>query len=109
MQSEFFALPTKKAKVAFVRERLGSDQRWMLRGLVAIYTQNQTLDEKAERAAKYSNGIGFTVQDADFLTGMAKCAMANRSFTPNQLSAIRKCMPKYARQLVNLALSRNSK
>ncbi len=96
--STFTSCTTKKARVAFIREKLSTDDRWILRGLLVIFS-NQTIDEQATATTKYVNNIGFTGADAEFLTSLATQFQQRKSLSPKQMIYLRKKMPKYSGQL----------
>jgi hypothetical protein len=106
MTTEFFQLKTKRAKVAFVREKLASDERWLTRGLVAIYKQ-QTANERQARQTIEHNKVGFTAVDADFLSGMATLVLRDFKLTFNQKRVVLSKMQKYSKQLVELAIAKH--
>jgi hypothetical protein len=103
MQAEFFKQSTKKAKVTYVKGKLAADNRWLLRGLLAIY-HKQTAAEQAARQTAESNKVGFTAYDAEFLSGMAKLIEEQRTLSAKQLDTVRSKMVKYAGQLVEIAI-----
>lgn len=86
--------------IATIREKLESDARWALRGLLRIFA-NQTADEQAHEETNHENGVGFTGADAALLSSFAKQIEAGRTMSPKQMYLIHKKMPKYARQLFN--------
>ena len=98
--SNFNELTTKKARTAYIREKMESDQRWAGRGLVRIW-ENQNEDEKSGANVTASNGIGFTTADAYILTSFADQYNANGTLSQTQWIYVHKLMPKYARQLEN--------
>lgn len=114
----YHKLPTKAAKLRFMQEALATDDRWLLRGLLAIL-RNQTEDEQRSEATTEHNGIGFTGIDAKYLTSIAH-QIINRGVVhalrdPNsklnlemflsakQIPFVKKKMQKYAKQLCKVA------
>lgn len=93
--------PTKWTKET-IKAKLAVDDRWLLRGLVAIYNK-QTEDEKAVGVTAHDNGIGFNGVDAEILTSIAQQNIARGSVSPKQLAIVRKKMMKYAGQLAKIA------
>lgn len=86
-----------------VRAKLASDDRWLLRGLVAIY-RHQMNDEQEQRLTKYKNNVGFNAADAPVLTEWAKAAeQGDTNFHPTALAIVRSRMLKYAGQLARIA------
>lgn len=105
-----------------IKEKLETDNRWLIRGLVAIF-QRQTEDEQRQDSTNHLNGVGFNGSDAPFLSVMArraidrtkvdprnmeavKKAIDGMGFSPRQLQCIRKAMKKYAGQLHKITKSR---
>lgn len=85
-----------------IKAKLATDDRWLLRGLVAIYNK-QTDAEKSAGLTAEDNGIGFNGVDAEILTSIAQQNIARGSVSPKQLAIVRKKMMKYAGQLAKIA------
>lgn len=113
----FSELPSKAAQLRLMQEKLSSDERWILRGLFAIYAR-QTADEQLQGNNTHHNGMGFTVHDADYLTQMCQQAMARgaeadlrnkaeikleKYFSAKQAAVVIRKMQKYANQLCIVA------
>jgi len=86
----------------FIKEKLVTDQRWLMRGITAIY-EKQTYDEQQSEATKEDNGVGFNGIDAYILSSFAKQIKAGRTLSIKQLAIAQKKMLKYARQLLFIA------
>lgn len=107
-----------KVTVDYVREKLNTDDRWLLIGLITIY-KHQTIDEQRTRTNGQSNGVGFTGPDANVLTSIAQYLLSRHTeqairlnFSarlehyldkPWAIETVRKRMPKYAGQLTRIA------
>ena len=100
--SDYTELKTKKAKLAYIREKVGTNQAWALRALVRIY-QDQTEDEKAAGHTRVYNNIGFSGVDSDILSSFARQVEAGRTLSQKQMAIVYKKMPRYARQLMEAA------
>ena len=98
----FNELKTKKARRQFIRERLGTDLRWAIRGLLRIF-DNQTADEQRAEETRVWNNIGFTGADAHILSSFAKQVLKRRSLSEKQQRLLFKKMPKYAAQLESVS------
>lgn len=113
----FADLKTKKARIEFIREKLKTNDMWMLKGLLVVF-DNQTHDEQREESVRTHNGIGFTRADAEIMTSFAKQAiskgvreglankekiMVDQVFSPKQAFLFRKKIVKYANQLAKEA------
>lgn len=93
---------TKTARIAYIRDAVSKSPKWALDGLMRIYA-NQTADERTVEETRHENGIGFTGADANILTSFAKQVERGRTMSPKQMALIHKKMPKYARQLEQMA------
>ena len=93
---------TIKAQVATFREKLKIDAAWALRGLVVLYA-HQTAEEKATGATYNDNGVGFSGFDGGILSSFAKQYVSRSWLSKKQMDILHKRMPKYARQLRDLA------
>jgi hypothetical protein len=91
--------PTKKAKLAWLRELLSEDRGCMLWSLIRVYDW-QTEDEKNSEMTSHLNKIGFSGVDAEILTSYSKQFLNRKSLSPKQLELAHKKMPKYAAQLI---------
>lgn len=100
--TKFSDLETKKARIAHIREALGSNANWAIRGMLRIYA-NQTEDEKESEETSHDNGIGFSGCDANILSSFAKQIEKGRAMSPKQMAIIFKKMPKYAAQLESVS------
>lgn len=89
--------------VNYFKVQLSSNRKWMERGIVAIYSNNQTVDEQSAEVTYYRNGIGFNGADAEILSSFARQLLAGRNLSEKQAAIAFKKMPKYAKQLVALA------
>ncbi len=96
-----------------VRHNLTNSDRWLIRGLLAIF-EKQTADEKASEATRYDNEVGFNGLDAKILSSFAKQVQewkgqlpGRRRFasplSPKQVPLARRKMMKYSGQLVRIA------
>jgi hypothetical protein len=92
---------------ASIKEKLKTDDRWLIRGLLAIYAC-QTASEQASGQTDEHNGIGFNGVDAYILTSFAEQAKAGRRLSSKQIMIARKKMLKYAGQLSRIAKSKES-
>jgi hypothetical protein len=119
---KFSGIKTKKDRLEFIKANLASNDRWLLKGLLTIYTY-QTEDEKKTADVKEHNGVGFSGFDVQIMSSFAEQAI-NRGvpkliaenapvtvaqfYTPNQAVVLRKKMLKYARQLLRIAIQKEA-
>lgn len=89
-----------------LKTQLAYNEAQQIKGLLAIY-QNQTADEKISQSTNKYNGIGFTGADARRLTQAAQWWKSHQYFTEKQKAYFQlgKRMPKYAGQLINMAIA----
>ena len=85
-----------------IKEKLLTDDRWLIRGAVAIYNQ-QTVQEQRGAVTLEGNGVGFNGCDAKFCTSVVQQYQSRGFLTANQKLALRRCMPKYCGQLAWIA------
>ena len=93
---------SKVAKTQFIRDNLERDANWCIRGLTRIY-ERQTADEQNCGDTIVHNGIGFNSTDGYILSSFAEQVNRGRTLSEKQLGILCRKMPKYARQLMNIA------
>lgn len=103
-------MTTLKEMTAHFKAKIGTDDFWAARAVLAIYA-HQTHDEKQADATTHDNGVGFNGRDAEFLSSIAR-QLTERGFSKEtrdrvplsfkQLACVRKSMPKYAGQLARI-------
>lgn len=114
----FKDLKTDDERLAFVKYKLEKDDRWIARGILALFSM-QTPKEQRGRKTLKANGKGFNSHDAEILTRAARELLhaggdhASHSLqqpfslscymTPQLEQATRRKMPKYAAQLLEFA------
>lgn len=93
---------SKKWKKEEIRANLETDDRWLYRGIKAIY-ERQTADEQETSSTNCENGVGFNGADAEFMSSIAQQVIHLNFLTPKQKEIARKKMLKYAGQLARIA------
>ena len=94
---------TKKWTKEEIKEKLKTDDAWLIRGMLAIF-ERQTDEEKDHETTKVDNGIGFSAFDAAILTDLVNQYKRTNGFLSHrQITLIRKKMTKYAGQLTKIA------
>ena len=97
----------------FIANKLVTNNEWLIKGLLAIYNK-QTDQEQAAGCTREDNGVGFNGADSVILSSFAEqikrwqaLPLNQRRFgiplSPKQLAIAKKKMPKYARQLAEIA------
>jgi hypothetical protein len=105
---KFNELTTKKARIAYLKEQLGTKKSWAIRGLQRIY-EFQTADEQESQTTNHLNSVGFTGVDAVLLSSFAEQTLQNRELSSKQLALLFKKMPKYSRQLERISTKTTEK
>lgn len=85
-----------------LKNALSTNQQWALRALVRIY-QDQTQAEKDQGTTHDHNNIGFSGVDGELLSSFAQQYMSRGRLSDKQMVYVFKKMPKYWKQLVNIA------
>jgi hypothetical protein len=93
---------TKKAKLEFLEEKLGSDKRWCLNGLQRIRAL-QTPEEESYRTTVELNNQGFSKVHANIVTGLLKAFEDKKYLTFKQWQTLLKIAPRYKRQLLEIS------
>jgi len=89
----------------YFNHMIQTNTQWLRRAVVAIFN-HQTTDEQVAGQTKHRNGVGFNGLDAEIMTNIAQRIIANRrSLTEREVTAARKTMRKYVRQLVRIMRS----
>ena len=73
-----------------------------IKALLLIYDY-QTSEEQHNRTTNTYNNIGFTGPDANILSSFAQQVIKYGSLSPKQMNTVRNKMPKYSRQLADIA------
>jgi hypothetical protein len=98
-----------------IRDKLKSNDKWLVRGILAIYAK-QTADEKSSQTTNHNNSVGFNGRDAGILSSFAKQILTwqatenpryDSPLSPKQFALARRAMPKYAGQLARIAAENN--
>ncbi len=74
----------KIVRLTTIRHKLSTDDKWLLRGLVAIFNL-QTVDEKASEHSHHHNGYGFNKIDSPMLTSYAQQYIRTKSLSVAQM------------------------
>jgi len=93
---------TNVERKEFVKNKLASEISWMQRGLIKIF-EMQTEDEKAYNTTSVNNNVGFTGVDAEILSSFAKGLMKYKRLSVKQMAILKKKMPKYWRQIIEIS------
>jgi len=103
MTTAYTACTFKKDRIALLRANLASNASWATRGCQCIFGY-QTADEQSIGVTVEDNGVGFTGADSTILSSFAKQINAGRFVgSKKQMDILFKKMPKYAKQLDNVA------
>ena len=97
------AYKTKDSLVKALKEQLATRDNQAIKGLLTIYSY-QTIEEQCDGHTKEFNGVGFSGFDSDILSSFAEQYKTKGFFSPKQMNIIKKHLPKYARQLIEISI-----
>jgi hypothetical protein len=92
----------------FIKEKLSTDDKWLERGILAIW-KFQTASEKIQVNTHLYNNVGFNGADGTFLTSLGNFLNKGYHLTAKQKFVARKKMNKYAAQLLRIATGKQEK
>jgi len=98
----------QKFTASEIAVKLKTDDRWLLRGLKAIY-ERQTEDEQNTDHTNHSNNVGFNAADARKLSPIARHAIEKGWISPRDRHEARTRMLKYSGQLARIANAKAEK
>lgn len=93
---------TKTWDVNEIKELLRTNDRFVLRSLIKLYSF-QTKEEKCYKASTESNNKGFNKSDAKSLTPIAQKVIKGNVIIEDQVTYVRNKIMKYAKQLTKVA------
>ena len=93
---------TKKAKKEFIKFKLSTDDKWLLRALYRV-ADKQTETEYRMDATHDHNEVGFSASDASILTSFAKQHHSKNFLTEKQMLWLRKLLVKYSGQIMDMS------
>lgn len=100
--TKYADLKTKKDKIAFIKQQVSYNPQWATRALMKIYDL-QTEDEQVSGYTHNWNCVGFNGIDSEILSSFAEQINKGRTLSEKQMKIVFKKMPKYAKQLMNIA------
>lgn len=98
------AFTSKDSLIKALKEQLATRENQAIKGLLTIYSF-QTNEEKCEGYTKEFNGMGFSSIDSDILSSFAEQYTTKGWLSPKQMNVVKKHMPRYASQLINLSIA----
>lgn len=98
------AFTSKDSLIKALKEQLATNEKRAIEGLLRIYSF-QTNEEKCKGYTKEFNGMGFSSIDSDVLSSFAEQYITEGWLSPKQIICVKKNMPKYASQLINLLIA----
>jgi hypothetical protein len=94
-----------------IRNKLKNHDKWVVRGILAIYKLQTHSERRSKTTHKYNN-VGFNSVDAGFLSDLAESAKTSiekygrktaNALTDAQMEAGREAIFKYSGQLADIA------
>lgn len=96
---------SKKKLIQGLKYQISHNTEKARRALLLIYSK-QTITEQNSSKTIEHNCKGFTVLDAEILTGIATFYKKNNFLTPKQDQIVKRLIPKYARQILDSSIER---
>lgn len=96
---------TKKDGIEYVRERLKTDAKWQVKGLMRLYSYQDWAEQELNQTQN-RNGMGFTMVDAEILSSFAKQYKEKGWLSQKQYGILAKRIPRYAGQLYAAAVEK---
>jgi len=93
---------TKNAKREFIKYKLMTDDRWLLRALHRVAGKQTETEYKTEETREH-NDVGFSASDASILTSFAKQHARKGQLSERQMKWLRKLLVKYSGQIVAMS------
>ena len=93
---------TKKAKKAFIRHMLSTNDKWLVRALHRVADKQTEAEYRTEETHDH-NDVGFSASDASILTSFAKQHASKNFLSEKQMLWLRKLLVKYAGQVVAMS------
>ena len=94
---------TKDSLIKALKEQLATRDNQAIKGLLTIYSY-QTSEEQDKGYTKEDNGVGFSGFDSEILSSFAEQYKTKGWLSPKQMNLVKKYLPKYARQLVEISI-----
>ena len=92
---------TKKTKTEFVKMMLSTNQKWALRCLEVIYSQQDPI-EQCSNYTILKNGIGFSGADSQILSSFARQYKQRGTLSEKQMVVLQKRAPHYWEQILGV-------
>lgn len=98
----YFGFTTKKQWKGYIQDLLRKNDYAVKRGVVQIY-KRQTFDEQLEQESNEINGIGFSKNDAPFLSTVAIAFINGKEVDAKTFEITRNKMIHYWKQLMEIS------
>ena len=85
--SKYTECKFKKDRIALLREKLGTNEAWAIKGLTVIFDYQTADEQNAERTMDH-NGVGFTGVDGEILSSFAKQIRDGKTMSEKQMNII---------------------
>lgn len=96
---------TKDSLIKALKEQLATRDNQAIKGLLTIYSY-QTSEEQDKGHTKEYNGVGFSGFDSEILSSFAEQYLEKGWLSPKQMNCVKKYLPKYSKQLIELSIKR---
>ena len=87
---------------SFIVNKLRTNEAWAKKALLKLY-EFQTKEEREAKHTISLNNLGFNATDAVILTSFAEHLITRKFLSRKQMAVIHRMIPKYWRQIVQIA------
>lgn len=87
---------------AEIKQLIKTNPEAQKRALLRIYDRQTEVEKRAANTIEH-NGVGFNAADAEFMSDLALQLRQHGWLSPKQMAKVAKAMPKYARQITEIA------
>ena len=98
----YFGFTTQKQWRHYIKDLLRKNDNAVIRAVIQIYNR-QTFDEQIEQESNVENGIGFSKNDAPFLSTVAIAFISGKQVDKKTFEITRNKMMHYWKQLMNIS------
>ena len=98
----YFGFTTQKQWKHYIQDLLRKNDNAVVRGVIQIYNR-QTFDEQVEQESNVENGIGFSKNDASFMSTVAIAFITGKKVDAKTFEIARNKMLHYWKQLMEIS------
>ena len=98
---------TKEEMKENIKAQIRNDNNKAIHALMTIYSYQTDMEQENGHTVVY-NGVGFGGVDSEILSSYAEKYHRYGKLTPSQMTWVKKLMPKYAGQLLELSIAKGN-